>query len=308
MTASPLTAGSQPSYHHPITHPLTMSQNRLYTTSGRPTRALLSALRISSTPDVASLARWVMADPVERSRLLLLQRAIGPGFLSALAAVDPTQPAPVIAQAVVARRHTRGTYRYAVRDGKRQPCRPVIMQHIRTGRIIAAPSVTAFVEQAGLPAVAAFQYDPVFKGQKLFLHGWGMAEVLNRRLELKDVFGNRYEGTVGELRQKLSGHTLRRLMAGEPVGSLAPATHDYGAILPPAPERTVEYRLLKDGRVLRGATLGEVAQQAGISIAGACALAHGYRAEVKGVTFHRAKTQRRKAGLAVKLEPVEVSA
>lgn len=200
---------------------------------------------------------------------------------------------------ITIKRHTRsgkrGTYTRVARKGKMLRRRPVTFQHIRTGRIISAPSIVAFVRKAGLKRVARFQFNDVLRGKKLSLHGWGLPRILNTRLRLKDVYGNRYEGTVAELRRKLSGCTIRRLLKGQPVASLALESHDYGRIVPPRAERIVGYSVVRDGRRYDGQTLEEVAGKAGVSVNAVYNLSHGLSHEVNGTTLHHVKTVRRKA-------------
>ncbi len=184
--------------------------------------------------------------------------------------------------------------------------RAVIMQHIRTGRIISAPSIAAFVRRARLGRYAQFQFDPVFKGEKLSLHGWGLPHVLNRHLSFKDVFGNRYEGTVCELRKRLSSRVIKCLLRDQPIASLAPADYDYGAVLPVKTHVATEYAVKHKGRVYRGATLKAVGRQAGISHVAVWALTHGQRSVVKGVRFHSVKTRQRRDVVARNLEPVSL--
>lgn len=267
-----------------------MSRSSLYTYQGHPSAALTAAMEATDSRTPVELLYYLRYDTEAHLKKLREVPSIGRGFIA--------------------------TLRRALKDGleevmrlvpdpvTRHDKRPVTMMHIETGQIIAAPSVAAFTRLAGLKPVAQFQFHPVFKGQKLTLHGWGEAAVLGQHLSVKDIFGNRYEGTIAELRRSLSGFALNRLRKGQVVGSLAPIEHDYGDVMPSKSIVATEYSLRRGKRVYRGVSLKEVGYKAGISAPSVCDLVHGYRGRVKGVTLSGVKTRRRRDPLAAKLEPV----
>ena len=175
--------------------------------------------------------------------------------------------------------------------------RKVTFQHIRTERTITAPSVAAFARKARLGYMGRYHFDDILKGKRLHCKGWGLPKVLNQSLHLKDVWGNEVKATVAELTPKLSTTAINRLRAGRPVGPIAPASHDFGAAIPPRDYRITGYAVRQgnSGRIYRGNTLLEVAEQVGLSRGPIWALVHGMAAQTKsGIRLHQVTTKQRK--------------
>lgn len=184
--------------------------------------------------------------------------------------------------------------------GRQGVRRAVMLQHIRTGRIISAPSVAAFCRNARLGRNARFHFDNVLKGKRLEHRGWGLPATLNHQLQLKDVFGNTMEGSVSQLRRRFSSTSLRRFMAGRQVGAIAPADHDFSHALPSKTYRVKSYRFRDaHGSLIQGNQLKDVAARTGSGIGDLSMVARGLKPAVNGVTFVGAKTEPRSAFAAI---------
>lgn len=178
--------------------------------------------------------------------------------------------------------------------------RSVRLQHIKTGRVISAPSIAAFCRRARLKGNDRLHITPVLNGERLLHKGWALPRVLNSRLSLKDVFGNEVTRSIRELKTQFGTMTIRRLLAGFPVGKVAPAVHDYGDILKPKPYTLKEYVFRVPGkrgrpRLIRAETYKQAGRKLGIDKQSAFNLSHGYSHNVDGITFERAETVRRSA-------------
>lgn len=177
-----------------------------------------------------------------------------------------------------------------------RPGRAVTFQHLRTGRIITAPSVAAFARRARLGLYGKYQYDNVLKGYRLHVRGWGLPERLNQRVAVKDVWGNRWEGSVEDLRCHVSATAANRLARGEAIGNLLPADLPVPATMGKRPLYATHYALRKGRRIYRGATLRGVGKQVGLSVCTVWMLVHKRVAQTTcGVRLHAVRWARRNA-------------
>lgn len=174
--------------------------------------------------------------------------------------------------------------------------RAVCFQHVRTGRIITAPSITAFARKARLGPYGKYQFDNVLKGHRIHVRGWGHPERLNQHVEVKDVWGNRWAGTVNDLRCIVSATAANRLARGEPCGNVLPAGVAVKDQIAHRPLRYTGYAVKRGSTVYRGRTLREVASKVGMSITPIWGLVHGRQQRTKcGLTLQKAYAVRRSA-------------
>lgn len=174
--------------------------------------------------------------------------------------------------------------------------RAVTLQHLRTGRVITAPSVAAFARRARLGPYGQYQYDNVLKGYRLHVRGWGLPERLNQRVAVKDVWGNRWEGTVEDLRCRLSATAANRLASGKASGNVLPAHLPVPSDMGKRPVRAVRYTIVKFGLRYSGETLKATGKQIGLSPTSVWMLVHGRVQRTRcGATLGHVKWQRRNA-------------
>lgn len=179
--------------------------------------------------------------------------------------------------------------------------RKITLRHIKTGRVVSAPSVTAFARQMRWGPNGGQHFDNVLKGHRLHHRGWGMRSVLNKKLALKDVFGNRYKATIAEIVARLGAPSANRLRRYGAVGKLVLDSHDFTHVLTPKTYRVESYVFRAGDDRGRGnplvslTRLAEAPIKLGISMQQAFQLVHGYRPSVRGVTFVRAHTTQRRA-------------
>lgn len=171
--------------------------------------------------------------------------------------------------------------------------RPIVMQHIRTGRIISAPSIAEFCRKARLNRNARFHFDNVLKGHRLSHLGWGLPTTLNEQLHLKDPYGNRISGTVAQLSRKLSTTALNRLRNGGVIQGIAPAHLTFGGIAPLRP-LVQGYTIRHGQRTITVDTLKQVGNLMGKSIGPAFKLVHGL-STYPGTEIVDVKTEARNA-------------
>jgi hypothetical protein len=184
--------------------------------------------------------------------------------------------------------------------------RRITVQHVATGRILTAPSVTSLARRLKWGPNGPYHFDNVLKGHRLSHRGWGVPTLLNQRLDLKDVFGNRYSASIAEIIKKVGAASANKLRRTGAVGALMLADRDLSNVLVPKTYR-VEGYVFRAGYVRgRGSPLvkltklEEAPDKLGISAGAACALVHGLRPSVRGVTFVRAHTAQRRATEALK--------
>ncbi len=185
--------------------------------------------------------------------------------------------------------------------------RKITVQHLATGRLLTAPSVTALARRLKWGPNGRFHFDNVLKGNRLVHRGWGVPTLLNQRLTLKDVFGNRYEASIGELAVKLGAGPTNRLRRQGSTGALVEVSKDLSHVLAPKSYRVEGYLFhAARGRgspLVRLTKLGDASERLGISQNAAWRLCHGYAQSIRGVTFLKAYTTQRRATEA--LEPVQ---
>lgn len=194
-----------------------------------------------------------------------------------------------------------------VRGRPKKDARPVpcTLVNVVSGRTISAKSITEFCHKAGLGKLAKYHITPVMQGQRLHYRNWTMPGVADKRLDLKDVYGNRYQTTVGKLmaNRTFSTQAIRRLANGEVFQGVSRADIQTDGTISPRAVRVKQYALrTKSGLVVKGQRLKDVADQTGISMHSAWLLTRGFTSSVDGVTFHRVKTEQRQA---LKLETVQ---
>jgi hypothetical protein len=201
-------------------------------------------------------------------------------------------------------------YTYTRRNARNGNPRKVTLQHIRTGRIVTMPSVSAFARRMRWGTNGTFHLDNVLKGNRLHHRGWGVPAVLNEELRLKDALGNEYRETVAAIARRLGSHAANRLRRQQPFQALVPTDTDLTHVLAPSATRPVGYLFragYSRGRgspLVRLDKLAEAKERLGISTSSACWLVKGYRQAIRGVTFVRAYTEPRRL---TALTPVEVA-
>ncbi len=289
-----------------------MSRSTPFTVQGAPSAALRNLFRVTNTPNLSGLLDHIRADPDTRLARLRLQRGVGPLFVNTLRGYltnPPVAAAPVVPQPVASVAPVTYPTNIQITPRGTLRARKITVQHLATGRILTAPSVTALARRLKWGPNGPYHFDNVLKGNRLVHRGWGVPTLLNQRLALKNVFGNRYDASIGELTAKLGARRTNKLRRQGSTGALVEVSKDLSHVLAPKSYRVEGYLFHRSGYsgsgtpLVRLDQLSEAPERLGISYHSAWQLSRGLAQSIRGVTFLKAYTAQRRATEA--LEPVQ---
>ncbi len=176
--------------------------------------------------------------------------------------------------------------------------RTVRLQNFRTLRVIKARSMGEFCRKAGLNGTDKYHIWPVLEGKRTHHKGWGLPKTLNKRLTVRDVYGNSADVTVGQaIDRKLFGPcSIRRMNEGTTVlGGLRLASAPVNPYVIPPRSYRVKRITLRDtnGLLITGSSNQEVAKKAALSEVAVSNLRTGRISSIYGVTLHSIRTEQR---------------
>lgn len=165
--------------------------------------------------------------------------------------------------------------------------RPCKLENIYSGRIIESDSVFNFCREAKLYNNAKYHIFPILEGERLSYKNWFLSDVLNKKLELVDVYGNKYNLTVKQLilKYKLSPVYTRRLLNGQSVYGLHPKKNFEkleNNIIPVKNYTIKKYVFSKGKKIVSGKTMEEIGNKIGRSIAPIWNVVHGFKESQDG--------------------------
>jgi hypothetical protein len=170
--------------------------------------------------------------------------------------------------------------------------RPCKLVNYKTGQIINAESIVDFCKEAGLNGNDVYHLTPILDGKRLHHKKWCLPEILNKKIELKDVYGNFYSGTIKDLMNKYKVPFIRlfKLLNGSKENCNGLMLKDKKIkYIPLKPYAIKNYQIkTPNNKILSGRTLRLLANRTngGISYGRIAHLVHGKADIAKGYKFH----------------------
>lgn len=165
--------------------------------------------------------------------------------------------------------------------------------NLQTSEIIKAKSVAEFCRLTGMNHKNdLIHIYPILRGERLHHQGWATLKTFKTRLSLKDIYGNEYKGTIGELlfNYKIPANRLWTLMTGDKKVFqglfLSDTKHEF---IPPKPYRVIEYQFkTPNNKIIKADSYRKAANKVNnvISYRGLNNIVSGRHNQVKGYTFH----------------------
>ena len=165
--------------------------------------------------------------------------------------------------------------------------RPCKLENIYSGRVIASDSLANFCREARLYGNSRYHINPILSGHTLSHKNWYLPEVLHKKLELVDVYGNEYNTTVKELilKYKLSSVFTRRLLEGKSVYGLYPKekfNELSNQVILPKNYSIKKYVFTNGKRDIDGVTMEKLGKKIDRSIGSIYDVVHGYKENIDG--------------------------
>ncbi len=176
--------------------------------------------------------------------------------------------------------------------------RPCVLENLYSGRVISADSIVAFCREAGLGGNARYHISAVLDDKRHQFHNWYKPEILGTELDLKDVYGNVYPKVSlrdwlkrRNHKNRLGTTAIMALVRGTKKfiggGKLTLASTPIDAIIAPKAYRIKDFAISNGEHTIKGTSIYNVAQQAGLNPPDVYSLAYGFRDEVKGYKVKR---------------------
>lgn len=177
--------------------------------------------------------------------------------------------------------------------------RPCVLEHAMTGRVIEAPSIVVFCEQANLKH-SKYHITPILDGHRVHHKGWYLPAFLDQILHLRDIYSNEYQITVREwIKSGRTGGSAQRLLTGEKRAEsrhqimLASTTND--SQVRPRPNKITQVEVTKNGQIYTGASIKEAGTKAGLkSYHNLYSVAYGFAEEAQGVRIKSIKVEKKR--------------
>lgn len=195
-------------------------------------------------------------------------------------------------------------------EGKRcQSCanrinraRPVVLVNLKTGELESAAAVADFCRNhPELGINAKYHFSEVLHGRRLHHKNWALPETPEKYLRLKDIYGNKYEGTVRDLviRYKVPHRRLWKLMTGGKKVFQGLMLEDTQIeFVPPKPFKVIGYKFeTPNGGTVTGKSLRSVANQlnGAVTYRSLGLAANGYYEGVRGYKIKEIDVMRKSA-------------
>lgn len=178
--------------------------------------------------------------------------------------------------------------------------RPCVLQNVISGRIVKAPSITEFCRKARLYKNAKYHITPVLAGQRPSYKGWFLPKTLDRRLNLRDVYGNVYKDI--SIRQWIKKHGMTavsaiKLLDGRiertSLGRLTLASVKETGFLKPRATQIVGVTLRKGRWTVKANSLPQAAARLCYAPTAFYPLLYGTKDQVNGYSLTNVKLKRR---------------
>lgn len=177
---------------------------------------------------------------------------------------------------------------------------PCELYNIKTKEIVKAKSVKSFCQTVGLTGKNDIVHIyPVVKGIRIHHKGWCLPETARKQYEFRDIYGNKYSGSLIDLREKygFSYFALTRLLNGKKKISRGLFLNNGGVnYVSPRALKPINYTVKdKNGQIFKGKSMRKLAQQmqGKICYHSIRSMINGYQDQCKGHTVSDIEFERR---------------
>lgn len=182
---------------------------------------------------------------------------------------------------------------------KNKRLRSCKLKNIYSGKTIEANSICSFCKEAKLYKNAIYHISPVLNGQRLHYKNWYRADVLDRIIELKDIYGNLYQKMTIQkiLRRKiLTPNQVNSLINNKKkvAGKIALASTVLNDIISPRNWKITKFEFIKDHKIIEGSTITEISDKLGCSASNLYPLIYGFKNKIGNIELFRLKIERKK--------------